>query len=243
MADLLSSPLLQPPFIYIIFAGIGILFIFLIILKFKSKGEKVDHYKGETLECILTKHNFDKYMKTFGRKLKKGNLYWSMGKVKVRKIVLLSVVIEKIGTKDKKQKQRPEYDKDKKFIVFQSGSFWSNIPIINKISQKSYFVIDNYDEFIKKDEYEDKWVINKNVHLHLMGGVWVCSLAGTSYLSELVYKRLYENDKEVETNTPKRFVWYNDIYASKLTRDVLTSELETAKYDQQREKETGIRRR
>lgn len=237
MPDLLSSPLFQPPMIYIIIIGFVFVFSLLMFIKFKRKSEDViEHFNHESLEDILKKETFEKYMATFGRKTKKGCLFWNMGIIKINKVLFLRMKLE-----ERKTKTTTEI-KPIDFIIFQKGSFLSNLPIFNKIKTKEYFVVDNTEKFITKDKYNDKWVINPDVNMHLFGGIWIGSSYGLNYLTELMYKRTYESEKEIEINTPKRFVWYNDIYASKFTGDILSNELEQSKYDKRVERETGVKK-
>jgi hypothetical protein len=229
----LFSKWLSPPYIYIIFAVIAIVAI-IIFLK-RRKGKEIEHFKGDSLEDIFKKKNFNKYMDLFGRKCKKGILYWNMGSTRVNKLVFLKTLIEPVRKGDLKK------DREHRFLIFQKSSFWSFLPFLGNKMDNEIFAIDDDREFINKDSHRDRWVINQNVNLSLLGGVWISSLNGQSLLSELIYKNTYENDKETETNTPKRFVWYNDIYAHKLTSTTLSAELEKDKYDSAVKRETGTK--
>jgi len=228
MASIWDSPLFQPPLIYFLILGIAVAAIAIIFLKFRKKD--AEHFKGETLEEIFKKKNFDKYLDTFGRKLKKGKLFWNMGSVNVKKMVMLKTKIEPLNKKDTK------VNREHSFLIFQKKKFFLFILFGSK---PDYFVIDNEQEYIYKDRYMDRWVINQSVNMFLFGGIWISSLGTQSLMTELIYKNTYENDKEVETNTPKRFVWYNDLYANKLTGETLKADLEREKYDSAVQRETG----
>ncbi len=112
---------------------------------------------------------------------------------------------------------------------------------LNKISGKSeFFIINAENEYINKDKTNDIWVLNKNTFLYQLGGIWICSIEGKDFVTEMVYKKIYENLKEEDMNYPKRIVWYNDQYAYTMTGRVQEYDLERRKWLDRLQNETGV---
>lgn len=222
----------QPPFSYILLAIIIIIVCYILFRKFFEPLK--DHFKGEGIDYVIKELNIKKSFSKFSRKCKKGKLYHNLGNVNVERVMFANVKVKKENSKELK---------DNKFILFKTGStIKSKIPILNKFVDTDYFIIDNDDKFIEKNKYGDVWIIKPNVFLHKFADVWICSEEGTSFLTDLIYKRTYENAREEEMNYIKRVVWYNDLYASRMTKDYIEHELTQEDYEKRVERETGVRK-
>ncbi len=221
-----------PPFSYILIAII-VAIITYIIVKEVYKPMK-EHFKGEGIDYVIKELNIKESFKNFSRKTKKGKLYHNLGVVNIDKVMLANV------------KVKLEQDKEPinhRFILFKTGSLIANLPLLNKVAKGvEYFIIDNNNSFIEKNKYGDVWVVKPNIFMHKFADVWICSAEGTSFLTDLIYKRTYENAREEEMNYIKRVVWYNDKYASNMTSQFVEHELEDDKYRKRVERETGVKR-
>ncbi len=227
--DQIIARWLQPPMSYIILAIVVALIVYFFFRKFYTP--VIKRFKGEGIDQIVKELNITPQFRKFSRVCKRGKLIHNLGTVEIGRVMNATV-----KGSDKKETN---------FILFETKeSLVSKIPIFNKIQGGlEYFVINNDSTHIEKDKYRDIWVVKPNVYMHTFAGVWICSEQGTNFLTDLIYKRTYENAREEEMNYIKRVVWYNDLYASKMTRDHVEHDLEQEGYDSRIERETGVRKR
>jgi len=230
MPDSILSIFIKPPLSYILLVAIIIIACYFVFKKlFKDKPFS---FKGENIDYVIKELNLNKSFINFSRKCKKGLLYYNLGSIKIERVMEASLKIK--NKTDKKIENM-------KYILFQTTDKSIGIPIIGFLfNKKQYFLIDNDKSFIKKDKYRDIWNINPNVFLHKFADVWISSESGTNFLTELIYKRTYENAREEEMNYIKRVVWYNDKTASLLTKDILEHDLKQDSYEKRIERETGV---
>jgi len=229
---------LEPPFIYYLFVGLALGIGIVIFRKIKMPKKDVK-FQGQTLNEVVENENLSPYLKTFGRKTKRGKLITASKVINVR-----YVVNAKFKYKDIKYTKYTKNisTKDGDFIIFQSvKSKFSGIPLLNIIFGKPEFYIINNDANITKDEYRDVWVLPPSNFFYSLAGVWINSLEGKDFVNELVYKKTFENIKEEDMNYVKRIVWYNDIYASNMTSTEQSYELEKKKWSDRVERETGVK--
>ena len=225
----------QPPMSYILIAIVIAIIVFILVRHFYKP--KSEHFKGESIEYVVKELNLIPIFKEQSRKCKKGKLYHNLGMIKVRRVVMCNVKFQ--TDKDIKNVNQ---NINKKFIAFKTGSFFSELPIFSFFFKSSFYIIDNEPSTIEKHKESDTWVVSPDIFMHKFADVWHCSESGKVLLTELIYKRTYENETEVILNTPKRFVWYNDIYANKLTATTLEAKLEQDKYSKGVERETGVKK-
>lgn len=234
---------LEPPFIYYLVLGIAIGVGIILFRRFKipTKSQK---FEGQTLNEVIENENLEPYLKAFGRKTKKGKLIYNGKSISIRRMVN--------ATFSYKDVKYSKYTKDihtlkGKFIIFQSmKSKFSKIPIINIfIGKPVYYIVKNdintEKETITKDSYRDVWVLSPSNYFYSIAGVWVNSIECKDFINELIYKKIFENIKTEDMNYPKRIVWYNDIYASRMTSTEQAYELEKKKWNDKVERETGIK--
>ena len=228
MLDEMIGRWLQPPYSYILLSIIIIVACYFLFKKFFQPLK--EHFKGEGIDYVIKELNIKKSFSKFSRLCKNGKLYHNLGKVDVERVMLANVKV-----KDSKE------TKDRKFILFKTNSsIISKIPILNTLVKSDYFIIDNDDKFIIKNQYRDTWTVKPDVFLHKFADVWICSEQGTSFLTDLIYKRTYENAREEEMNYIKRVVWYNDLYASKMTKEYVEHELTREDFERKVQRETGV---
>ncbi len=227
----------QPPFSYILLAIAIVIICYIFFRKFYEP--TMQRFKGEGIGHVIKELNITPNFAKFSRKCKKGKLYHNMGVVDIERVMMTKVK----GTKGKKVKDKDKDDYS--FIMFKTAtSLIAKIPIFSKFKgDVEYFVINNNSNYIEKNKYADTWIVKPNVYMHKFADVWICSAEGTNFLTELVYKRTYENAREEEMNYIKRVVWYNDMYASKMTRDFIEHDIEQDSYESRIERETGVRKR
>jgi len=233
MGNILDQFVIQwtnPPYSYILLSIIIAIVCYTLFRKFFEPIK--DHFKGEGIDYVIKELNIKKSFSKFSRPCNKGKLYHNLGKVDIERIMLANVKVKKQDSKDME---------DRKFILFKTGSsIISKIPILNKFIDTDYFIIDNDEKFIEKNRYGDIWVIKPNIFMHKFADVWISSSSGTSFLTDLIYKRTYENAREEEMNYIKRVVWYNDLYASKMTKEYIDHELTREDYEKKVQRETGV---
>lgn len=233
----------QPPMIYFLFLG-AILGIGIIIFRKFQTRDTVKRFQGQTLNEVIEGENIEPYVKTFGRKTRSGKLITELNTIFIRRVVKAKFkYAEKTNTKGTKNTFEL---KESDFFIFQSGkSFLVDIPILNKlIGKKEYYVVNDNSkdkDFITKDKFRDTWVLNSNTFLYQLAGIWVCSEQGKQFITEIVYKKIFENLKEADMNYPQRVIWYNDIYASKMTGTEQQFTLERKKWEDRTFQETGVR--
>lgn len=225
----------QPPFVYFILLG-AVLFISVFIFKqVRKTDDGVKKYKGQTLNEVLQSENLDGYIKHFGRATPKGVLIHTMNSTKISRFCKA-----KFTYKEKQNKEIKTIEGD--FLVFRTRcSRFLNIPIIGSfVGKPEYFIIDDKTEMVYKDKYRDTWTLSNDVFVYQLGGVWVSSLEGKNFLTELIYKKIFENLKEEDMNYPKRVVWYNDMAASNMTQVQQIFDMEQEKWRKRVYGETGV---
>jgi len=227
----------EPPFIYFIIMGI-VFGIGLAIFKRRQTSSKQEGFQSQSLNEVIQEENLKPYLSNFGRNIKKGKLVKDFNVINVKKVVKANFKYAEKGKDNKIEHKETE------FYIFQSGkSTFDKIPILNKISGKKEFYVVSADErYIIKDSFRDIWIIKEGVFFYQLGGVWVSSEEGREFISELVYKKIYENLKEEDMNYPKRIVWYNDKYAFNMTDKEKDFELEKKKWEDRVSRETGVKK-
>lgn len=231
MLDEMIGRWITPPYSYILLAIIIIVACYILFRKIMQPIK--EHFKGEGIDYVIKELNIKKSFSKFSRSCKKGKLYHNMGMVDIERMMLANVKVKK---QDSKQTE------DKQFILFKTGSMLSKIPILNTFTKSDYFIIDNEKKFVEKNKYGDTWIVKPDVFLHKFADVWICSEQGTSFLTDLIYKRTYENAREEEMNYIKRVVWYNDLYASKMTKEYIDHELTREDFEKKVQRETGVQK-
>lgn len=224
-----------PPMSYILLAVIIIVACFILFKKFYKK--KPEHYNNISAEYVVKELNFKPIFNEFSRKCKNGKLYHNLGNVKVQRVVMCNATLIL-----NEQTKTYNDNKDAKFTLFKTGSFWSEIPLFSLFFKPSYYLIDNQSNIMEKHKESDTWVISPNVFLHKFVDVWQCSKTGEKLLTELIYKFTYEKNLEIEMNYGMRVVWYNDIYAYNLGGMHLKYDLEKRKFETAVESETGVKK-
>ena len=230
--------ILEPPFIYFLMFGLVVGVVFALFKRFYKPSEKIERFEGQSLNEMIVGENLLPYLKAFGRKTKKGKLIYDMNVIPISRVVKANFkFVETV-----KGSRNNFYVKNADFFIFQSKtSIFSRIPFLNKISGKSeFFIINAENDYINKDKTNDIWVLNKNTFLYQLGGIWICSIEGKDFVTEMVYKKIYENLKEEDMNYPKRIVWYNDQYAYTMTGRVQEYDLERRKWLDRLQNETGV---
>ena len=224
-----------PPMSYILIIIVVAIIVFILVKHFYKP--KTEHFKGESIEFVIKELNLKPIFREFSRKCHKGRLYHNLGIVKIRRVVMCNAKFE--TAKDKKNTIQ---NLNKRFFVFKTGSFLSELPIFSFFFKADYYFIDNEHEIIEKDKRSDTWVISSDVFMHKFAEVWHCSEAGKILMTELIYKRTYETEMEIKMNMGKRIVWYNDIYAFKLSSTSLEHELKAEDRKSYIQGETGVKK-
>jgi hypothetical protein len=225
-----------PPLSYLLLAVLIVIGC-IIVFKYFYKPKK-SIFKGETNEYVVKELNLKKQFKEFSRKCKKGKIYHNVGTVKIRRMMYANVKIEKISGENVKIVTSNVSDK-MKFILFKAGSFWSEIPIISFFSKPEFFIINNDEKFITKDDVSDTWLVKPEVYFYRFAEVWICSVETNYLVSEMIYKRTHENAKEEDMNYIKRVVCYNNDDAYRMAKAHIDHELEKDKYSSRVQNETG----
>lgn len=236
----------EPPMIYFLFLGVILGVGIIVFRKIKSSEKGIERFKGQTLNEVIEEENLKPYIRSFGRKTKNGKMINQINSIPIRRVVKAKFKYADVKkTKGIKNITIKEGD----FYVFQSGkSFLVDIPLFNKLVGKpEYYVVSNNEDtdndkdkiYITKDKFRDVWVCNPNTFFYSLGGVWINSDEGRNFITELVYKKTYENLKEEDMNYVKRIVWYNDMYASKMTGREQDYDLEKRKWEDRVQRETG----
>jgi len=225
----LQEPLFMYPMVFLIAIGIG----WIMYRKIKSE-RPPDKFRGQSLQEVLETENIAPLVKTFGRKTRNGKLISELNVIPIKRIAMAKFKSRKINDKDKDPSES-------EFYVFQSGTNRRimDLPLLRRLSKRSdYYVINRNEEYLIKDTVKDTWKIKPDIFLYQLGGIWVCSHESRKFITELVYKKIFENIKEEDMNYPKRIVWYNDKYASQMTSREQEYELEDRKWSRRAERET-----
>lgn len=228
--------ILQPPYIYFIILG-AVFGIGLAIWKKQVLKDKFKGFVGQTLNEVIEHENLKPYMESFSRKTKHGKLIKDFNVIDVSKIAKAKLKYYEMNNGTSK-------DVEADFFIFQGGkSLFSSIPILRRFAgNPEYYIINSDENYILKDAYRDVWSIKDGVFFYKLAGIWIVSQEGQNFISELTYKKIYENMKEEDMNYPKRIVWYNDKYAYNMTDKEKDYELEQKKWKDRVERETGVRK-
>lgn len=214
--------LFEPPYIYFIMVAAIIIGMWWVLKRYGLLPTSAEKFRGQTLNEIIEQDNLAKLIKIFGVKLKKSKLNFHIKTIKVNRVAVVPATISIRGLKKGGRFKSDTYefqDKEKRFIVFKSGGgLFENIPGLKYLhKERQLFVIEDDDKFISKDISRNVWSINKNTFPHTFGGVWVFSAGSVSFLTELAYKKMQENDKEESVNALKRFIFYNDQHTGRIS--------------------------
>lgn len=228
--------ILQEPYVYFVILGLCV-GVGLIIFR-KVKLDKGTRFIPQSLSEVVINENFKPYVNTFGDKLKNGKLYTQYKNISIRRKakIHLTYYIKEEGKMEKKEGI---------FIIFKTGkSFLSEIPILNKLADKSeYIIINKNDDVLIKDKFYDKWTTTDNVFFYQFAGLWICSKESQNFITEMINKKMLENEKEEGMNYIKRIVFYNDQYAQRVSELEQQYVLEKEKWKDRLERETGIRKK
>lgn len=214
--------LFEPPWIYVLMVVGTVVGVWFVLKKYGVLPSGVKEFKGETIKQIIQDQNLRNLLATFGEKVKKGKLVTHMKTIKISRVATVPVEIsirKEVASGRFKKKTTYSFKPYKKhFLVFKSGGgLFESIPGLKLMHKEpEYFVIDDDERFIKKDMTNNIWSINKNTFPHTFGGVWIFSTDGVSFLTELAYKKMQENDKEESVNALKRFIFYNDHFTGRI---------------------------
>lgn len=227
--------ILEPPYIYFILVAV-VVGIGLAIFKKVKMSNKEEGFKGKTIREVVVNKNLKPYMNIMSKRIKNGLLINGMNTINITKFVEINVESNMLPT-DKNKKSLDKIS----LIAFQTGKRFK-IPIISKLSSNDeYFLLENHEDVIIKDPINNVWTLNKNVHLYMLAGVWVSGEDAKHYVSEMIFKEIFEDLKEEDMNYPKRLVAYNDRYAFNMTAVEQEYDLEDRKWDRRAEGETGSR--
>lgn len=230
--------ILQEPYVYFILLGIAV-GVGLVLFR-KVKGESKKEFKPQSLSEVIINENFKPYVEQFGEKIKKGVLYTQYKNMNLRKkaVIRLKYAIPKNG--NSKEMESKESD----FIVFKTGkTFLCEVPILNHLVKKSEYILANKDDDVLiKDKFNNVWTTTDNVFFYRFAGLWICSKETQNFITELIYKKMLENEKEEGINYIKRIVFYNDQYASKIGSIEQEFLIEREKWKDRVERETGVRK-
>lgn len=228
--------LFEPPWVYLIMVAAIIGGLWWVLKRYGLLPTSAATFKGQTLTQIIQDENLKRMTDVFGNKIKNAKLTLHFRTIKIGRITRVPVKIsirEEISLGKFRKKKYKFLTKDKTFLIFKKGGgFFEEIPVLKLIHTKAeYFVVEDEDKYVKKDPNSNLWTLSPNTFPHLFAGVWVVSMDGVAFLTELAYKKMQENDKEESVNALKRFIFYNDHHTARIVAMERKQELKDESWD------------